>query len=139
MHHLFSCEYNWEGIEFPTGIKDWKRFERNKETVVVNILQVPHNEIKISHTYKSKYNHARKNQVVFLMISYVEKWHHIVFKSEPTDNGFIRPTKSLSRLFRGITLNHDGDFYCLNCLHSLRTDNALKNMKHCLKVMIIAM
>ena len=30
------------------------------------------------------------------------------------------------RLFRGITSNHDEDFYCLNCLHSFRTDNALK-------------
>ena len=32
----------------------------------------------------------------------------------------------MSRLFRGIKSNHDGDFYCLNCLHSFRTDNALK-------------
>ena len=29
-------------------------------------------------------------------------------------------------LFRGITSNHHGDFYCLNCLHSFRTDNPLK-------------
>ena len=48
MHHFFSCEYNWEGIEFPAGIKDWKRFEKNNETIALNILQVPHNEIKIS-------------------------------------------------------------------------------------------
>ena len=34
--------------------------------------------------------------------------------------------KNQSRLFRGITSNHNGDFYCLNCLHSYRTDNALK-------------
>ena len=34
--------------------------------------------------------------------------------------------KIISRLFRGITLNNNGDFYCLNCLHSFRTDNALK-------------
>ena len=33
---------------------------------------------------------------------------------------------SLSRLFRGITSNCHGDFYCLNCMHSFRTDNALK-------------
>ena len=32
----------------------------------------------------------------------------------------------MSRLFRGITSNHDGDFYCLNSLHLFRTDNALK-------------
>ena len=38
----------------------------------------------------------------------------------------IAPIRSLSRLFRGITANHHGEFYCLNCLHTFRTDNALK-------------
>ena len=47
--------------------------------------------------------------------------------------------KNLSRLFRGITSNYDGDFYYLNCLHSFRTDNALKNMKDCVKIMIIVL
>ena len=60
------------------------------------------------------------------MITNGEKWHYIALKSERTDDGFNRPIKSLSRLFRGITSNHDGDFYCLNCLHSFRTDNALQ-------------
>ena len=60
------------------------------------------------------------------MITNGEKWHYIALKSERTDDGFNRPIRSLSRLFRGITSNHDGDFYCLNCLHSFRTDNALK-------------
>ena len=59
------------------------------------------------------------------MITNGEKWHYIASKSERTDDGFNRPIKSLSRLFRGITLRHCGDF-CLNCLHSFRTDNALK-------------
>ena len=112
-HHLFSCDYNWCGIDFPAGIKEWKRFEKNNETIALNILQVPHDEIKITHAYKSEYNHTRKNQVVLLMITDGEKWHYTALKSEPTEDGFIRPTKSLSRLFRGITSNHDGDFYCL--------------------------
>ena len=47
-------------------------------------------------------------------------------KSVRTDDGFNRPIRSLSRLFRGITSNDHGDFYCLGCLHSFRTDNALK-------------
>ena len=34
--------------------------------------------------------------------------------------------KKLSALLRGITSNHDGDFYCLNCLHSYRTKETLK-------------
>ena len=47
-------------------------------------------------------------------------------KSERTDDGFNLPIRSLSRLFSGITSNNHGDFYCLGCLHSFRTDNALK-------------
>ena len=89
-------------------------------------LQVPHDEIKITPAYKSDYNHTRKNQVVLLMISDDEKWHYTALKSEPTEDGFIRPGKSLCRLFRRITSNHDGEFYYLNCLHSFRTGNALK-------------
>ena len=63
MHHFISCEYNWEGIEFPAGIKGWKRFEKTNETIAHNILQVPHNEIKISQAYKLEYNRKSKNQV----------------------------------------------------------------------------
>ena len=87
---------------------------------------VPHNEKTINLAYKSKYNRKRENQVVLLMITNGEKWHYIALKSERTDDGFNRPIRSLSRLFRGITWSHCGDFYCLNCLHSFRTDNALK-------------
>ena len=34
--------------------------------------------------------------------------------------------KSLSKLLRGITSNHNGDFYCLNCFHSYRIKSKLK-------------
>ena len=34
--------------------------------------------------------------------------------------------KNISELLRGITSNHNGDFYCLNCLHSYRTKRKLK-------------
>ena len=46
------------------------------------------------------------------MISNGENWHYLA-------------VKSLSRLLRGITSNHDGDYYCLNCFHSYRTKNKL--------------
>ena len=61
------------------------------------------------------------------MITDGEKLHYTALKSEQTEVGFIRPTKSLSRLFKEITSNHKGDFYCLNCLHSFRSNNILKN------------
>ena len=122
----FINQYNWEGIDFPAGIKDWKKFERNNKTIALNILFIPHNTKTINLACKSKYNRKRENQVVLLMITNGEKWHYIALKSVRTDDGFNRPIRSLSRLFRGITANNNGDFYCLVCLHSFRTDNALK-------------
>ena len=68
MHEFFSCGYNWEGIEFPVGKKDWKRFEKNNKTIAVTILFVLHNEKTINLEYKSKYNRKRKNQVILLMM-----------------------------------------------------------------------
>ena len=35
--------------------------------------------------------------------------------------------KKLSTLLRGLTSKHQEDFYCLNCLHSFRTENKLKS------------
>ena len=55
-----------------------------------------------------------------------DEWHYLALKSIPTENGYQKPTDSISRLFRGITSNNNGDFYCLGCLHLFRTDNALK-------------
>ena len=126
MHHFFSYCYNWEDIEVPAGIKDWKRFEKNNETTALNILFVPHEGKTINLAYKSKYNRECKNQVFLLRIANGEKWHYTALTSEPTEDGFNRPTKCLSKLFRGKTSNHNGDFYFLNCLHSFRTDEAFE-------------
>ena len=37
-------KYNWEGIEFPAGPKDWKKIERNNETIALSISFIPHNK-----------------------------------------------------------------------------------------------
>ena len=34
--------------------------------------------------------------------------------------------KSLSALLKGLTSNHKGHFYCLNCFHSYRTEKNIK-------------
>ena len=39
----FINQYNWEGIDFPAGIKDWRMFEQNNKTTALNILFIPHN------------------------------------------------------------------------------------------------
>ena len=114
----FIDQYNWEGIDFPSGIKDWKKFERNNKTIALNILFIPHNTKTINLTYKSKYNPKHENQVVLSMITNGEQLHYIALKSVLTDDGFNCPIRSLSRLFRGITSNNHGDFYCLGCLYS---------------------
>ena len=47
----FINQYNWEGIDFPAGIKDWKKFEQNNKTIALNILYIPPPMQKqISHT-----------------------------------------------------------------------------------------
>ena len=124
-------QYNWKDIDFPAGIKAWKKFEQNNKEIALNILYVPHNTKTKNLAYKSKYNRKRKNQVVLVMITNSEqtdgtdKWYCIALKSVCTDNGFNCPIRNLLRLFRGIT-NNNGDFYYLGCLHSFRTENALK-------------
>ena len=107
----FIEKYNWKDIDFPSTSKDWKKFELNNE-VALNILYVPHGTKKIKIAYKSKHNLTREKQVILLMISNGENWHYLI-------------VKNLFRFLRGITSNHDGDFYCLNCFHSYRTKNKL--------------
>ena len=107
----FINNYNWNNINFPTAKKDWNKFELNNKDVALNILYVPFNTKKIEIAYKSKYNLIRDNQIVLLMISNGKNWHYLAV--------------SLSRLLRGISSNHNSDYYCLNCFHSYRTENKL--------------
>ena len=102
-------KYNWEGIDFPAGPKDWIKFERNNKTIALNVLYIPHNTKTISVAYRSEYNNKRKKQ----MITDEKKWHYLA-------------VANLSALLQGMSSNHDGDFYCLNCFNSYTTKNKLK-------------
>ena len=110
----FIYQYKWNGVEFPSHSEDWKKFEQNNTTIARNILFAPYNTKQIKQAYISKYNHKRDNQVILLMITDDGKKCHYL------------AVKSTSTLLRGITSNHDGDFYCLNCFHSYRTKETLK-------------
>ena len=102
----FVDQYNWKDIDYPANSKkNWKKFEQNNESIALNILYVPHNTRKIHIAYKSRHNLTREKQVILLIITDGEKWHCLV-------------VKNLSGLLRGVTSNHNGDFYCLNCFHS---------------------
>ena len=39
-------KYNWEGINFQAGSKEWQKFERSNDTIALNILYVKHNTKK---------------------------------------------------------------------------------------------
>ena len=60
------------------------------------------------------------------MITDGKEWHYLALKSVRATNGYNCPMRSLSRLLRGITSNHIGDYYCLGSFHSKSTDNELK-------------
>ena len=62
-------KYNWEGIEFQAGPKEWGKFERNNKTIALNVLYIPHNTKTISVAYRSEYNNKHKKQVILLMIT----------------------------------------------------------------------
>ena len=74
---------------------------------------MPYNTEKIRLAYKWKYNFKRENQVPLLNITDDKNWHYLA-------------VKSLSALFRGITSNDVGEFFCLNCFHSYSTKEKLK-------------
>ena len=106
----FISKYNWEGIEFPAGPKDWKKFEKNNKTSTLNTLHVSNNTEQIGRAHKSKYNNDRENHVILLMVKDgkrsdgVKKSHYLALKSEPIlYHGKLcnRPVKSLSKLLRG--------------------------------------
>ena len=42
-----------------------------------------------------------------------DTWHYIAIKSIPA-------------LLRGVSSTHNGDYYCLNCFHSYRTEGKLR-------------
>ena len=50
------------------------------------------------------------------MITEGEKWHYLA-------------VKKLSALLRGITSNHNEDFYCSNCFRAYTTENKLESHK----------
>ena len=118
-------------------LKGLEKFEQNNNTIALNILYVPYNTKQIRPVYIPEYNDKRDNQVILLMITTAidydddnddrfKNWHYVEVKSIP-------------KLFRGITSNHVGDFYCLNCFQSYTTKKGLKSMKEYVKIMIFVM
>ena len=72
---------------------------------------------KIYPTYVSKKPQSVKNKAFFLMTPNGDGWHYFA-------------VKNLYALLRRISSKHDGNFYCLNCLHPFRTKNKPESHKN---------
>ena len=61
-----------------------------------------------------------ENQIILLIITDGKKWRYLAIKK-------------LLALFRGITSNNNGDFYCISSLHSFRTGTKIKGHENVCK------
>ena len=113
----FISNYNWDEVNFPAGSKEYSAFEKYNVSIALNIFYVPHKEMDIRPAYISKSNKTREHHPNLLMITDgTDKWHYIAIRSIPS-------------LLRGVPSIHQGDYYCLNCFHSYRTESMLKKHK----------
>ena len=55
-------KYNWKGIDFPAGPKEWINFEKNDKTIALNILHMLCNIKTINIAYRSEHNNKQKNK-----------------------------------------------------------------------------
>ena len=110
----FINNYNWDNVDFPAGHKDYSTFEKNNRDIAINILFIPHKTQEIRQAYISKHNKTHIMHANLLMIT------------DGTDNWQYFAIKSISGLLRGITSNHNGDYYCLNCFQSYTTEKKLR-------------
>ena len=65
----FINNYNWKGINFPAGHKDYSAFEKNNSDIALNILYLPRNTKQVKQVYISEHNNERDTQVNLLMIT----------------------------------------------------------------------
>ena len=80
-------------------------------------MYIPHNTKDVGHGYKSKFNLTRKHQIILLMITDGGRYCHYLC------------VEKLSALLRGISSNHNGDVYCINCFKAFRTKSKLEAHK----------
>ena len=73
----------------------------NNEDIALNILYVRYGSERIRPEYIYNYNFVRQKQVTLLKITDDKgTWHFLALKSEPTEDGFMRPTKDFSQQMR---------------------------------------
>ena len=84
-------------IFFPSEKEEWKKFEKNNVTIA--------------------FNAKKEKKYILLMFQNI---------TQIVKNKLLSCSKKLLALLRRVTSKHHGDFYYLNCLHSLRTKSKLE-------------
>ena len=102
-----------ERINYSSKFDDWKRFEKNNPTIALNILYTKEKEILPA--YISKHNWTFEKQINCLNDSKRRKRRMALSCS-----------KNIICIISQKTSNHEGDFYCLNCLNSFGAEIKLK-------------
>ena len=72
-------KYYWKGIIYPSGKDDWKKFEKNNPTIVLNVLFV--NEMDICPVFILKCNSDCEKQIILLMIPNGEESNYHAVKN----------------------------------------------------------
>ena len=111
-------ELNWNGIEFPAGREDISTFERQNETVSINVYGYEKGTYPLRI---SKYTDERKSHVDLMLISNDDKIQHYCW------------IKNFSRLMCGQATKHKGTrFYCKRCLNGfLSTEKLAVHKEYC--------
>ena len=74
----FINKYNWNGINYPQKINDWKTSKKNNPTIDINILYIKEKELYPA--YISKHNSTPEKQIILLMIPNEEKKDGIILQ-----------------------------------------------------------
>ena len=74
----FTNKYKWKGINYPSNIDDWKKFEKNNPTIALNILYIKEKEI--CPAYITKINSNCEKQIILLIVTNEEKKAGIILQ-----------------------------------------------------------
>ena len=111
---------------FPASFNNYIVFEQLNEDIALNVLYVPFNKKAICTEYISSRNYTAKKTSYFAKNDNNDKWHFLALPSTLIDGGYLRSTKSFSKLMSGISSKSQNNFYCYGCFHSFRTESTLK-------------
>ena len=107
----FINKYNWKGLNYPSGKDDWKILRKT----IQQLLLMFYLYLKICPAHVSKHKSDHEKQIILLMIQNIRM--------------ALSYSQKAINIIRRKTSKNSGNFYCLNCLHSLRTKNKLESHK----------